>query len=99
MDSSHSDTETPMDAFPKERSVDEADLRFLSPLMRWYLGIYGQYTFDVQHYGASAAPEALAYWRRFYAKVSAKPFLAYDFSKIVIPLANVISSPQPAPSG
>ena len=29
--------------------------------MRRHLGLYGQYTFDVQHYGASAAPEALVY--------------------------------------
>jgi hypothetical protein len=42
-------------------TVDDADLRFLSPLMRRHLGLYGQYTFDVQRYGATATPETLAY--------------------------------------
>ena len=41
--------------------VAEADLRFLSPLMRRHLGIYGQYTFDVQRYGTTTAPEMLVY--------------------------------------
>lgn len=41
--------------------VDEADLRFLSPLMRRHLGLYGQYTFDVQRYGEATPPEKLAY--------------------------------------
>jgi hypothetical protein len=41
--------------------VDDADLRFLSLLMRCHLGLYGQYTFDVQRYGATATPETLAY--------------------------------------
>jgi TnpA family transposase len=41
--------------------VDDADLRFLSPLMRRHLGLYGQYTFDVQRYGATATAETLAY--------------------------------------
>jgi hypothetical protein len=31
--------------------VDDADFRFLSPLMGRHLGISGQYTFDVQRYG------------------------------------------------
>jgi len=42
-------------------AVADADLRFLSPLMRRHLGIYGQYTFAVQRYGATTAPEMLAY--------------------------------------
>ncbi len=41
--------------------LDDADLRFLSPLMRRHLGLYGQYTFDVQRYGATATAETLAY--------------------------------------
>jgi hypothetical protein len=41
--------------------VDDADLRFLSPLMRRHLGIYGQYTFNVQRYGSATAPETLTY--------------------------------------
>lgn len=41
--------------------VDEADLRFLSPLMRRHLGLYGQYTFDVHRYGEATPPEKLAY--------------------------------------
>ena len=31
--------------------VDGADFRFLSPLTGRHLGIYGQYTFNVQRYG------------------------------------------------
>ena len=41
--------------------VDDADLRFLSPLMRRHLGIYGQYTFNVQRYGSATTPETLTY--------------------------------------
>jgi len=41
--------------------LDDKDLRFLSPLMRRHLGIYGQYTFDVQRYGSATAPESLTY--------------------------------------
>ena len=46
---------------PDGYPIDEGDLRFLSPLMRRHLGIYGQYTFDVQRYGAATTPETLAY--------------------------------------
>jgi TnpA family transposase len=41
--------------------VDDADLRFLSPLIRRHLGLYGQYTFDVQRYGTTTTPETLTY--------------------------------------
>jgi TnpA family transposase len=41
--------------------VADADLRFLSPLRRRHLGIYGQYTFDVQRYGTTTTPEMLVY--------------------------------------
>jgi TnpA family transposase len=41
--------------------MDDTDLRFLSPLMQRHIGIYGQYRFDVQQYGAAAAPDTLTY--------------------------------------
>jgi TnpA family transposase len=41
--------------------IEARDLRFLSPLMRRHLGIYGQYTFDVQRYGVATTPETLTY--------------------------------------
>lgn len=41
--------------------VEDADLRFLSPLMRRHLGFYGQYTFDVQRYGTPRTSDTLAY--------------------------------------
>ena len=40
--------------------IDDTALRFLSPLMQRHIGIYGQYRFDVQHYGA-ASPTTLTY--------------------------------------
>jgi hypothetical protein len=42
-------------------AVADTDLRFLSPLMRRHLGIYGQYTFDVQRYGTRTVPEMVTY--------------------------------------
>ncbi len=41
--------------------VDDADLPFLSPLVRRHLGLYGQYTFDVHRYGTPATAESLVY--------------------------------------
>jgi hypothetical protein len=41
--------------------VDDADLRFFSPLLHRHLGIYGQYTFDVQRYGEKTTPDQLSY--------------------------------------
>ena len=39
--------------------VHDSDLRYLSPLMRQHIGIYGRYTFDVERYGARITPEAV----------------------------------------
>lgn len=36
--------------------VNASDLRYLSPLMRQHLGIYGRYLFDVERYGAQMLP-------------------------------------------
>jgi len=41
--------------------VDDADLRFFSPLLHRHLGIYGRYTFDVQRYGEKTTPDQLCY--------------------------------------
>jgi TnpA family transposase len=41
--------------------LDDADLRFLSPLLQRHIGIYGQYRFDVQQYGAAVSPDTLTY--------------------------------------
>jgi hypothetical protein len=41
--------------------IDDTDLRFLSPLLQGHLGIYGQYRFDVEQYGAAASPATLTY--------------------------------------
>src|SRR5262245_4113189 len=38
----------------EEYPVDDADLPFLSPLVRRHLGLYGQYTFDVHRSGSPA---------------------------------------------
>src|SRR5581483_5889488 len=45
----------------EEYPVDDADLPFLSPLVRRHLGLYGQYTFDVQRYGSPTSVESLVY--------------------------------------
>jgi TnpA family transposase len=41
--------------------IEDTDLRFLSPLMRRHIGIYGQYRFDVQQYGEAAASHTPRY--------------------------------------
>jgi TnpA family transposase len=45
----------------EEYPVDDADLPFLSPLVRRHLGLYGQYTFDVQRFGSPTSVESLVY--------------------------------------
>ncbi len=39
----------------------EEDLRFLSPLLRHHIGIYGQYSFDFRRYDEIPSPEELSY--------------------------------------
>jgi TnpA family transposase len=41
--------------------VKEEDLRFLSPLLRHHIGIYGQYSFDFRRYEEIPSPEDLSY--------------------------------------
>jgi TnpA family transposase len=41
--------------------VKEEDLRFLSPLLRHHIGIYGQYSFDFRLYDDVPSPEDLSY--------------------------------------
>lgn len=43
------------------RAIDEEDLRFLSPLMRRHIGIYGQYTFDIGRSGIMPPAEEFSY--------------------------------------
>lgn len=41
--------------------VQDEDLRYLSPLLRHHIGIYGQYNFDFRRYEAASSLESLAY--------------------------------------
>jgi TnpA family transposase len=41
--------------------VNDDDLRYLSPLLRQHIGIYGQYNFDFRRFESVPAPENLAY--------------------------------------
>jgi hypothetical protein len=41
--------------------VKEDDLRFLSPLLRHHIGIYGRYSFDFRRYDEIPSPENLSY--------------------------------------
>lgn len=43
------------------RPIDNAELRFLSPLMRRHLGVYGQYNFDLRKYEAVPSAETFTY--------------------------------------
>lgn len=42
-------------------SVGEEDLRYLSPLMRRHIGVYGQYQFDVRRFSSVLAAENFSY--------------------------------------
>ena len=42
-------------------AVSDDDLRYLSPLMRRHLGLYGQYNFDVRRFAAVPTVENLSY--------------------------------------
>jgi TnpA family transposase len=41
--------------------IKEEDLRYLSPLLRHHIGIYGQYSFDFRRFGEIPAPEEISY--------------------------------------
>jgi TnpA family transposase len=41
--------------------VDDGDLRYVSPLLRHHIGIYGQYNFDFRRFESAPPPESLAY--------------------------------------
>jgi len=41
--------------------VNDDDLRYLSPLLRQHIGIYGQYNFDFRRFETAPAAESLAY--------------------------------------
>jgi hypothetical protein len=40
---------------------DDEDLRYLSPLLRHHIGIYGQYNFDFRRFEAAPPVESLTY--------------------------------------
>jgi len=42
-------------------NINDDDLRYLSPLMRWHLGLYGQYNFDVRRFASVPAAENFSY--------------------------------------
>lgn len=42
-------------------AVQDEDLRYLSPLLRHHIGIYGQYSFDFRRFSEIPAPEELSY--------------------------------------
>ena len=41
--------------------VNDGDLRYLSPLLRQHIGIYGQYNFDFRRFGVEPSAENVAY--------------------------------------
>jgi len=43
-----------------EQVIDD-DLRYVSPLLRHHIGIYGQYNFDFRRFETAPSPESIAY--------------------------------------
>lgn len=41
--------------------VNDEDLRYLSPLLRHHIGIYGQYNFDFRRFESAPPAESLTY--------------------------------------
>jgi hypothetical protein len=41
--------------------VNDDDLRYVSPLLRHHIGIYGQYNFDFRRFETVPSPESLSY--------------------------------------